>query len=81
LHAATKFYLEHPQEARQILIDTKMVRVPADVFLTMKDYYRDPGMRAEVKTLEEMQESQFNAGFQKKKADINQLVDLSYLPK
>jgi ABC-type nitrate/sulfonate/bicarbonate transport system substrate-binding protein len=80
LHAATKFYLEHPQEARQILIDTKMVRVPADVFLGMADYYRDPAMHAEVKTLEAMQESQFNAGFQSKKADINQVVDLSYLP-
>ena len=80
LHAATKYYLEHPQEARQILIDTKMVRVPPDVFLAMSDYYRDPTLHAEVKTLEAMQESQFNAGFQKKKADINKLVDLSYLP-
>jgi ABC-type nitrate/sulfonate/bicarbonate transport system substrate-binding protein len=80
LHTATKFYLEKPKEARQILLDTKMVRVPADVFLGMEDYYRDPAMRAEVKTLEEMQESQFNAGFQKKKADIRQLVDMSYLP-
>jgi ABC-type nitrate/sulfonate/bicarbonate transport system substrate-binding protein len=80
LHAATKYYLEHPKEARQILIDTKMVRVPADVFLAMPDYYRDPALHAEVKTLEAMQESQFNAGFQQKKADINKLVDLSYLP-
>jgi ABC-type nitrate/sulfonate/bicarbonate transport system substrate-binding protein len=80
LHAATTFYLERSKEARQILIDTKMVRVPADVFLGMEDYYRDPAMRAEVKTLEQMQESQFNAGFQKKKADISKLVDLSYLP-
>ena len=80
LTAATKFYLERTKEARQILLDTKMVRVPADVFLGMDDYYRDPAMRAEVKTLEPMQEFQFNAGFQKKKADINQLVDLSYLP-
>jgi ABC-type nitrate/sulfonate/bicarbonate transport system substrate-binding protein len=80
LHAATKLYLEHGQEARQILLDTKMVRVPADVFLGMQDYYRDPALHAEVKTLEAMQESQFNAGFQSKKADINQVVDLSYLP-
>jgi ABC-type nitrate/sulfonate/bicarbonate transport system substrate-binding protein len=80
LHAATKFYLEKTKQARQILLDSKMVRVPADVFLGMEDYYRDPGMRAEVKTLEAMQDSQFNAGFQKKKADIKQLVDLSYLP-
>jgi ABC-type nitrate/sulfonate/bicarbonate transport system substrate-binding protein len=80
LRAATRFYLERSQDARQILLDTKMVRVPADVFLGMEDYYRDPAMRADVRTLEEMQESQFNAGFQKKKADIKQLVDLSYLP-
>jgi ABC-type nitrate/sulfonate/bicarbonate transport system substrate-binding protein len=80
LHAATTFYLEKPKEARQVLLDTKMVRVPADVFLAMNDYYRDPAMRAEVTTLEKMQESQFNAGFQKKKADINKLVDLGYLP-
>jgi len=80
LSAATKFYLEKPKEARQILLDAKMVRVPANVFLGMDDYYRDPAMRAEVKTLEEMQEYQFNANFQKKKADIQQLVDMSYLP-
>jgi ABC-type nitrate/sulfonate/bicarbonate transport system substrate-binding protein len=80
LRAATKFYLQRSQEARQILLDAKMVRVPANVFLGMEDYYRDPSMRADVRTLEQMQESQFNAGFQKKKADIGQLVDLSYLP-
>jgi len=80
LHTATKFYLERTKEARKILLDSKMVRVPADVFLIMEDYYRDPAMRAEVSTLERMQESQFNAGFQKKKADIRRLVDLSYLP-
>ncbi len=80
LTAATKFYLEKTKEARQILLDAKMVRVPPDVFLAMDDYYRDPALRAEASTLEQMQESQFNAGFQKKKADIKQLVDLSYLP-
>lgn len=81
LRASTAFYLQHPKQARQILLDSKMVRVPADVFLSMSDYYRDPELRAEVATLERMQESQFNAGFQKKKADIGKLVDLSYLPK
>ena len=80
LTAATKFYLEKTKEARQILLDAKMVRIPPDVFLAMDDYYRDPALHAEAATLEQMQESQFNAGFQKKKADIKQLVDLSYLP-
>ena len=40
----------------KILIDTKMVRVPADVYLDMNDYYRDPTMRVDVETLERMQE-------------------------
>ena len=81
LKDATKFYLEHTKEARQILIDKKFVRVPADVYLDMKDYDRDPTLRVDVAALKRMQDLQFAAGFQKKKADIDKLVDLSYLPK
>jgi ABC-type nitrate/sulfonate/bicarbonate transport system substrate-binding protein len=80
LQAATKYYLANPVESRQILIDKKFVRVPADVYLHMKDYYRDPTLRVDVDSLEKMQDAQVAAGFQKKKADIASLVDLSYLP-
>jgi ABC-type nitrate/sulfonate/bicarbonate transport system substrate-binding protein len=80
LATATKFYLEKPREARQILLDTKMVRVPADVFLGMDDYYRDPTMRVDVETLARMQDYQVKAGFQKKSTDVRLLVDTSYLP-
>lgn len=78
---ATRFYLDHPKEARQILIDKKMVRVSPDVYLSMKDYYRDPTIRPDISALERMQDFQIKAGFQKKRADIKALVDLSYLPK
>jgi ABC-type nitrate/sulfonate/bicarbonate transport system substrate-binding protein len=78
--AATKFYLENPKAARQILIDTKMVRVSADVYLTMNDYYRDPSLRPDVEALVKMQEFQIKAGFQHKGADVRALVDASYLP-
>ncbi len=78
---ATDFYLAHPKEARQILIDKKMVRVSPDVYLTMHDYYRDPTLRPSVEALKNMQAFQMKAGFQKKKTDIDALVDLSYLPK
>ncbi len=78
--AATKFYLENPKEARQILIDAKMVRVSADVYLTMDDYYRDPTLRPDVEALVKMQEFQIKAGFQHKGADVRALVDTSYLP-
>jgi ABC-type nitrate/sulfonate/bicarbonate transport system substrate-binding protein len=81
LQASTRFYLAHGKEARQILIDKKFVRVPADVYLTMKDYYRDPSLRVSVDDLKKMQDLQVSAGFQKKKADVNSIVDMSYLPK
>jgi ABC-type nitrate/sulfonate/bicarbonate transport system substrate-binding protein len=80
LRTATRFYLERPREARQILLDTNMVRVPADVFLGMNDYYRDPTMRVDIRALEVMQDGQVEAGFQKKRADLNALVDNGYLP-
>jgi ABC-type nitrate/sulfonate/bicarbonate transport system substrate-binding protein len=77
---ATKFYLEKPREARQILIDAKMVRVTPDVYLDMYDYYRDPTLRPDIEALKKIQEYQIKAGFQKKAADIDALVDASYLP-
>ena len=81
LKAGMQFYLEKPREARQLLIDHKMVRVNPDVYLTMNDYYRDPTLRVDVEALEKMQAVQIAAGFQKKKADVRSLVDLGYLPK
>jgi ABC-type nitrate/sulfonate/bicarbonate transport system substrate-binding protein len=79
--AAMQFYLEKPREARQLLIDHRMVRVNPDVYLTMNDYYRDATLRVDVEALEKMQAIQISAGFQKKKADVRSLVDLGYLPK
>src|SRR5262245_56824155 len=81
LKAGMQFYLEKPREARQLLIDHKMVRVNPDVYLTMNDNYRDPTLRVDDEALEKMQAVQIAAGFQKKKADVRSLVDLGYLPK
>jgi ABC-type nitrate/sulfonate/bicarbonate transport system substrate-binding protein len=81
IQIATKFYLDHSKEARQILIDHKMVRVSPDVYLTMQDYYRDPTLRPDIDALEKMQQFQIKAGFQKKQVDVRSIVDLSYLPK
>ena len=70
-----------PREARQLLIDHKMVRVNPDVYLAMNDYYRDPSLRVDDEALEKMQAVQIAAGFQKKRADVRSLVDPGYLPK
>jgi ABC-type nitrate/sulfonate/bicarbonate transport system substrate-binding protein len=80
LTAAMRFYLERPREARQLLIDARMVRVNPDVYMTMQDYYRDPTLRVDVEALERMQAFQIKAGFQNKRADVRSLVDLGYLP-
>jgi ABC-type nitrate/sulfonate/bicarbonate transport system substrate-binding protein len=81
LREAMRFYLEKPREARQLLIDAKMVRVTAAVYLEMKDYYRDPTLRPDADALVKMQEFQVKAGCQKKSVDIRSLVDPSYLPR
>jgi ABC-type nitrate/sulfonate/bicarbonate transport system substrate-binding protein len=81
LQHAMGFYLEKPREARQLLIDTKMVRVSPAVYLEMNDYYRDPTLRPDADALVKMQEFQVRAGFQRKTVDIRSLVDASYLPR
>lgn len=78
--AATRYYTQKPQESRKALIDGKMVRVAAEVYVPMTDYYRDPGARVDLQALERMQDLQVKAGFQKKRADLKARVDLSYLP-
>ena len=80
LKAAMHFYLEKPREARQLLIDTKMVRVSSDVYLGMNDYYRDSTLRPDADALVKMQQFQIKAGFQSKSVNVRALVDLSYLP-
>lgn len=81
LKTATRFYLDKPKEARQALIDAKMVRVTPEVYFGMQDYYRDPTLRPDVASLEKTQNAMLKAGFQKKAADVQSMVDLSYLPK
>ena len=46
----------------------------------MRDYYRDPTLQPDADALTKMQEFQVKAGFQKKRVDVETLVDLSYLP-
>src|SRR4030088_1134253 len=70
LTASMQFYLERPREARQLLIDARMVRVLPDVYMNMQDYYRDPTLRVDAEALERMQAFQIKPGFQSKNADV-----------
>jgi hypothetical protein len=81
LVGATKYYADDTQAARHALIDGKMVLISPDIYLGMKDYYRDPGVKVDLDALEKMQDQQVKFGFQTKRADLKSRVDMSYLPK
>jgi ABC-type nitrate/sulfonate/bicarbonate transport system substrate-binding protein len=80
LQASTRFYLERPAQARQIILDSKAVRVSSDIYLNMKDYYRDPTLRPDAAALQRVQDTMVRTGFTKKRADIPAMIDLTYLP-
>jgi ABC-type nitrate/sulfonate/bicarbonate transport system substrate-binding protein len=80
LRTSLHFYLDRPREARQMILDAKTVRLSPDIYLTMKDYYREPTLRPDAAALERVQEIMLKTGFTKKRADIPSLVDTSYLP-
>lgn len=77
----THFYLQHTRKARQALIDSKLVRIPASIYLSMPDNYREPDARIDISALEKAQDIAIKFGFQKQRVDINKLVDMSYLSK
>jgi ABC-type nitrate/sulfonate/bicarbonate transport system substrate-binding protein len=81
LQASTRFYLERTREARQIILDAKTVRLSPDVYLNMKDYYRDPTLRPDAAALQRVQDIMIKTDFTKKRADIAAMIDASYLPK
>ncbi|HEY7245434.1 MAG TPA: ABC transporter substrate-binding protein [Xanthobacteraceae bacterium] len=80
LQAATRFYLDKPREARQMILDAKGVRLDPDIYLNMKDYYRDPSLHPDAAALQRVQDVMIKTGFTKKRADIRAMVDASYLP-
>ncbi len=81
LTTTMRFYLDKPREARQLLIDARMVRANSDAYMAMRDYFRDPTLRVDADALERMQAFQIKAGFQTKRANVRSLVDLGYLPR
>jgi ABC-type nitrate/sulfonate/bicarbonate transport system substrate-binding protein len=80
LVVVNKYYGEHNRQAKQALIDAKVMRLDPEIYFAMKEYYREPGARIDPQALEKMQDMQIKAGFQKSRADLSKYVDMSYLP-
>ncbi len=77
----TAYYLAHLKEARLALIEAQMIRIPAEVYSEMPDFYREPSLRVDSDLLKKAQELHMSVGMQEKRADVDKVVDLSFLPK
>ena len=81
LVAATRYYLANERQAKQALLDTKMVNIPAEIFLSMPDNARDASCHIDVAALRHMRDDLLKYGFAKTSVDPASFVDLSFLPK
>jgi ABC-type nitrate/sulfonate/bicarbonate transport system substrate-binding protein len=78
---ATQHYVKNPKEARQDLVDSKMVATPIDVFLTMRDYERPLDARVDLEAFKGMVADLNKYGFTSKPVNLTAVVDNSFLPK
>jgi ABC-type nitrate/sulfonate/bicarbonate transport system substrate-binding protein len=79
----TKWYVANEKAARQALVDAKMVRVDPNVYINMKDYYRTPDGRPNLELMKKLGDMLVEFGWieKSKRVNVNDLYDLSYLPK
>jgi len=77
------FMREHPQEARQSLLDARIMEVNPAFYLSMtpqEDLYRVADGRPDPQMFAKLQDLMFEFGFIKNKVDIDALIDRSVLP-
>ena len=78
---ATKFYIDHTEEARQALLKQKMIQIDPAVYLKMKNLAPILDAKPSMADFEKMQEHMLSVGFTDKKIDVSKIVDTSFLPK
>jgi ABC-type nitrate/sulfonate/bicarbonate transport system substrate-binding protein len=80
LSTATKWYLKNNREAKQALIDKKIVGIAPEAYFKLPDYKRNPSARPNLNALEQMQNMLVEYKFLEKKVDLSKVVDLSLSP-
>jgi ABC-type nitrate/sulfonate/bicarbonate transport system substrate-binding protein len=78
--ATTRWYLANTKDAKQALIDRKFVQTPAAIYLDMPDWYREPTGKVTTDGMDKLQDLLIKLGWQSKKINLNELVDMSLLP-
>lgn len=78
---ATNHYVKSPKEARTALVEAKLVGIPLDVFIAMKDYERPLDARVDVESIKAMTSELTKFGFITKPVNATAFIDNSFLPK
>lgn len=81
LVGATQHYVKNPKEARTALVNAKLVGIPLDVFLSMRDYERPIDARVDLESIRAMTTELTKFGFITKPVNAAAVVDNSFLPK
>ena len=80
--AVTRYYLESTAQAKRDIHKAKFVRTPLELYLKNADWKRDPGARVDVGSLKKLASFMHEKlNWLEKPADVDTIVDLSYLPK
>lgn len=81
LVGATRHYVNQPREARQALVASKMVGIPLETFLEMKDYERPLDARVDMESFSTMVADLRRFGFVTKPVNLSAIIDNSFLPR
>ncbi len=82
--AVTKYFVDHPVEARQSLLESKIVQADPAVYLKMtakNDLERSPDCKPDPAMFRQLQAELMKMGFQDGAVDIDRFVDTSFLPR
>jgi ABC-type nitrate/sulfonate/bicarbonate transport system substrate-binding protein len=81
--AVTRYLIDNQREARQAILDAKLVQMDPKLYIEMTakdDLNKIPDGKPDVAMWARLQEMFIDAGFQDKRLDIGTLVDTSLLP-
>lgn len=81
--AVTRYYIDHTRDARQSLIDAKMVQIDPKTYLGMTakdDTLRTPDSKPNVETFAKLQQLMLEMSYIEKPIEVGKLVDTSFLP-
>ncbi len=79
---ATRYYLANTEQAKRDIHKAGLVRTPLEIYLKNADWKRDPSARVDVGSLKKLAGLMLEKlGWLEKPVNVDELVDLGYLPR